>query len=52
MKQITAEEWRNKHKDFKSIIDGQRHILTLVEGVGTCLIPVEVIGLRKPNKKV
>ena len=52
MKQITAEEWRKKPNDYKSIIDGERRILTYVEGVGTCLVPVEVIGLRKPNKKV
>lgn len=52
MKQITAEEWRKKPKDYKCITDGERRILEYVEGVGTCLVPVEVIRLRKPKKKV
>lgn len=51
MKQITAEEWRKKHRDFKSIKDGQRYVLEYDPKVGTCLVPVEVIGLRKLKKE-
>ena len=51
MDTITAEEWRKKHKDFKSIINGQRYMLKYIEGSGTCLVPVEVIGMRSIKSK-
>lgn len=39
---ITREEWKKTHRDFKSIIDGQRYMMRLVDGK-TCLVPVEVV---------
>ena len=36
---ITKEEYRKLHKDYKTIINGQHHILKLTEK-GTCLVPV------------
>ncbi len=47
METITAEEWRTKHRDYKTIINGQRHILKNIQGSGTCLVPVKVIGMKK-----
>lgn len=42
MEQITKSEWKKLHRDYKTIIDGQRYILKLING-GTCLVPVQVI---------
>jgi hypothetical protein len=50
METITAEEWKTKHKDYKTIINGQRHILKNIQGSGTCLVPVEVTGMKKVKK--
>lgn len=44
---ITAQEWREKHRDYKTIINGQRHILKYIESQGTCLVPVEVVRMKK-----
>ena len=41
MEIITKKQWRELHRDYKSIIDGQRYILKLEKG-GTCLVPVQV----------
>ena len=50
MKQITMDEWKNIHKDFKGILpDGTRSILEFVPGKGTCIVPVEVI--KAPRKR-
>lgn len=51
MKQVTREEWRRKHRDYKLIVregDGSRlppgrYVLEFVEGQGTCLVPVQVV---------
>lgn len=37
--QMTAAEWRAKHKDSKSVIDGVRYVMKLVNGA-TSLVPV------------
>lgn len=37
------EEWKRKDKDFKSIINGKRYVLTFIIGKGTCLVPVKII---------
>ena len=42
MKTIKKEEWKNLHKDYKTIINGQHYILKLTEK-GTCLVPVNII---------
>jgi len=39
---MTKKEWRNTHKDFKGIHDGQHYIMCLENGV-TCSVPVKVI---------
>ena len=56
MRQITREEWKNKHyqsKMIKTNPDGSktRYILSL-ENEGTCLIPVEIIKEKKLHKYV
>jgi hypothetical protein len=38
----TSEEWRKKHRDFKTTIKGQRYILAMTDR-GTSLVPVEVV---------
>jgi hypothetical protein len=51
MKQITQSEWRALHRDYKLIVrEGDdsrlapgRYKLEFVTGVGTCLVPVEVV---------
>ncbi len=49
MKTITKSEWKELHKDYKTIIDKQRYILRLVNG-GTCLVPVKVIDDKEDKK--
>mgnify|MGYP006900761951 CR=1 FL=1 len=39
---ITKKEWTKIHKDYKTIINGQKYILVL-NGLGSILQPVEVI---------
>ena len=39
---IKKEEWKNLHKDYKSIIDGVHYVLKGAEN-GTCLVPVVVL---------
>lgn len=44
--QMTGEEWKSIHKDFKCVLDGQRYKLGHIpgkEGLGTALVPVEII---------
>lgn len=41
METITKTEWEKIHKDFKSVINGQKYIMRLTES-GTCLIPILV----------
>lgn len=43
METITKSEWKALHRDYKTIIDGQRYILKLVNGA-TCLVPVTIIA--------
>lgn len=42
METITKQEWKELHRDYKDIINGQRYILKLENG-GTCLVPVQVV---------
>ena len=46
---ITAKEWRETHRDFKGIINGQRYKLKFLSGKGTCSVPITVIP--EPRKK-
>lgn len=39
---ISKEEYKNLHKDYKSIIDGIHYVLKLTKD-GTCLVPVVII---------
>lgn len=39
---ISKEEYKNLHKDYKSIIDGIHYVLKSTED-GTCLVPVAII---------
>lgn len=43
MKQITKKEWNNKHKDYKTIIDGVHYVMMYDDKIGTHLIPVQII---------
>lgn len=49
MKQITKKQWEKTSRDYKSIKNGQRYVLGWTDK-GTSLIPVEVIGMKKPKK--
>ena len=42
VKRITAAEWKKTHRDYKSIINGQRFVLGWTDK-GTGLIAVEII---------
>ncbi|CAJ6925988.1 Uncharacterised protein [Burkholderia pseudomallei] len=44
--QMTADEWRRTHRDFKTTIDGQRYVLRWTTR-GTSLVPVTVVKERK-----
>jgi len=41
--QMTMDEWKKKHSDFKSIINGQRFVLKNLGGRGTGLVPVDIV---------
>lgn len=40
---MTPDEWKRTHRDFKTIDKGQRYVLRMVDGKGTCLVPVDII---------
>lgn len=50
METITKSKWKLLHKDYKTIIDGQRYILKLVAGA-TCLVPVKLIADKEANNE-
>lgn len=51
-KDITSEDWNNRSKDSKSIIDGQKYILEMGKNGETQLVPVNVKKSEpKPKKK-
>jgi len=37
----TLEDWKNKHPDYKTTIDGKKYCLQLIKGKGTCLVPIQ-----------
>ncbi|SMF52424.1 hypothetical protein SAMN02745746_03765 [Pseudogulbenkiania subflava DSM 22618] len=39
---MTAEGWKRTHRDFKTIRDGQRHVLRWTAH-GTSLMPVTIV---------
>ena len=41
MKTITQKEWENTHRDYKTIVKGQKKILKLTQK-GTSLVPVKI----------
>ncbi len=40
--EMTKDQWRKTHRDFKSVIDGQRYVLQWTAN-GTGLVPVTII---------
>ena len=40
--QMTMDEWKKTHKDFKSRIDGMRTVLYCLPS-GTSIVPVRII---------
>jgi hypothetical protein len=40
---MTPEEWKRTPRDYKTIDRGQRYVLRMVPGRGTCLVPVEIV---------
>jgi hypothetical protein len=46
METIAKAEWTKTHKDYRSVINGQRYIMRFEGGKGTCLVPVKVEGLK------
>lgn len=40
--EMTMDEWKRIHRDFKGKVNGQRAALRLT-GRGTCLVPVKII---------
>ena len=50
MKTITKKEWQQLPSGYKSIMHGERYMLTYDNG--TCLAPVNVKGMKKPSKKI
>lgn len=41
---ISRAAWNKTHGDFKTVIGGQSYVLQLVDGKGTCLVPVEIVA--------
>jgi len=39
---MSMAEWKKTHRDFKTIIDGQRMVLAMTSA-GTSLVPVRII---------
>lgn len=39
---LSAQEWAKTHRDFKTTIQGQRHVLRMTSQ-GTSLVPVVVV---------
>ncbi len=50
MKMITREKWQRTPKDYRSTIKGQKYVLEFVPGVGTSLVPVQIIERGKPEE--
>ncbi|CAJ8578577.1 Uncharacterised protein [Burkholderia pseudomallei] len=46
VEQVSAEEWRRTHRDFKTTINGQRYMLRWTAR-GTSLVPVTVVKEKK-----
>jgi len=36
----TLEDYKRKHSDYKTTIDGDRYVTTLIPGRGTCLMMI------------
>ncbi len=49
MERISKQEWRETHRDFKSVINGVKHVMRFDEKIGSHLVPVE---LEKKIKKI
>jgi len=49
VKRISRRQWEGTHKDYKHVTNGQRYILEMGSR-GTRLVPVVVIGMKKPPK--
>ena len=49
METITKKQWKELHRDYKDIINGQKYILKLENGA-TCLVPVKVAEDEEAKK--
>jgi hypothetical protein len=41
--EMTMEQWKKTHKDYKGITNGQRSVLRQCGDKGTCIVPVKII---------
>ena len=48
METITQTQWDKTFIDYKSVINGQKHILKHIDGKGSCLVPVNIAPEIKP----
>jgi hypothetical protein len=37
----TLEDYKQKYDDYKGRIDGDRYVLKLIKGKGTCLVKIQ-----------
>jgi hypothetical protein len=44
--------WRFTHRDYKGRVGGVRHILTWIEGSGTCLVRLDSLTNEQIEKKL
>ena len=48
MRAITSREWASTPDDYRSVIDGQPHVLANGGAAGTVLVPVQVYTPKRP----
>jgi len=51
VKEISKEEWKRTHSNYKGTWNGNRTILMFVPGKGTSMVEVKVKGMRELKKK-
>lgn len=50
--EMTAEDWRNTHQDFKSEPRKPKFCLFLVTGHGTCSLPVTIVKEQNLQRRL
>lgn len=43
--------WKHTHRDFKGVIDGQKHVLCLIDGA-TCSVPLDALPPERHAEKL